>query len=88
MLTPKCQYVSPYWRSLKQGPQLPRPVGDPVQHLTVIAGEREEPEESITYKVKQTREKKKHNKTDLRLEDKSCEGIRNGGCQAGADPIK
>lgn len=43
-------------------------------------------EESVTYKVKQTKEKKK--KKHLRLENKSCEGIRNGGCQMGADPIK
>ena len=45
---------------------------------------REQQEESVNYKTKQARKKEQ----TLRLEAQSCEEREDGGCQAGAEPIK
>lgn len=83
---PNVTVCHPQLEVSQAGPTTASACGGPCPASHSHSREREEPEEHVTYEVKQTREKE-NKKHKPELEGKSCEGIWNGGCQAGADPI-
>ena len=56
--------------------------------LSVWKGDRRESNLEVTKEIWMAEESKEKREQTLRLEAQSCEGREDGGCQAGAEPIK
>ena len=62
-------------------------LGDPGRHHMDSEWRREENSKKKVLIIKRSKPERKKEQT-LRLEAQSCEGREDGGCQAGAEPIK